>query len=106
MFTEMCNSRSSGYPLVNITKNGVDRVISLNCLVDSGVAVFDPLFLDHLPCHHCLHLPLDQCPPLEVAHHLDLHLYLLELDPHLELVEMLAWKMMVDLMLVWALRIP
>jgi hypothetical protein len=33
----MSNSRSSGYPLVNVTKNGVDRVISLNCLVDSWV---------------------------------------------------------------------
>jgi hypothetical protein len=67
------------------------------------VAAFDPLFLDHLPCHHGLHLPFDQCPPLEVAHRLDLHL--LELDPHLELVEMLARKMMVDLVLVWAPRI-
>jgi hypothetical protein len=37
MFTKMCNSRSSGYPLVNVTKNGVDGVISLNCLVDSWV---------------------------------------------------------------------
>jgi hypothetical protein len=33
----MSNSRSSGYPLVNVTKNGVDGVISLNCLVDSWV---------------------------------------------------------------------
>jgi hypothetical protein len=37
VISEMCNSRSSGYSLVNITKNGVDRVISLNCLVDSWV---------------------------------------------------------------------
>jgi hypothetical protein len=37
MFTKMSNSRSSGYPLVDVTKNGVDRVISLNCLVDSWV---------------------------------------------------------------------
>jgi hypothetical protein len=37
MFTKMCNSRSSGYPFVNVTKNGVDEVISLNCLVDSWV---------------------------------------------------------------------
>jgi len=56
------------------------------------VAVFGCEFLDHL------HLPLDQCPPLEVAHHLDLHPLLLEPYPHLELVEMLARKMMVDLM--------
>ena len=37
MFTKMSNSRSSGYPLVNVTKYGVDGVISLNCLVDSWV---------------------------------------------------------------------
>jgi hypothetical protein len=37
MFTEMCNSRSSGYPLVNVTDDGIDGVISLNCLVDSWV---------------------------------------------------------------------
>jgi hypothetical protein len=47
------------------------------------VEVFDPLFLDHLPYLHYLHLPLDQCPPLEVAHLLDLHLHQLEPDPHL-----------------------
>jgi hypothetical protein len=66
------------------------------------VAVFDP---DHLPCLDLLHLPLDRCPPLEVAHLLDLHLQHLELDPHLGLVEMLDWKMMVDLVLMEALRI-
>jgi hypothetical protein len=37
MFTKMSNLRSSGYPLVNVTKYGVDRVISLNCLLDSWV---------------------------------------------------------------------
>jgi hypothetical protein len=37
MFTKMSNSRSSGYSLVNVTKNGVDGVISLNCLMDSWV---------------------------------------------------------------------
>jgi hypothetical protein len=67
------------------------------------VAVFD---LDHLPCLDCLHLPLDHCPLLEVAQPLDLHLYPIELDPHLEWAEMLGWKMMVDLVLVEALRIP
>jgi hypothetical protein len=61
------------------------------------VVVFDP---DHLPCLDQLNLPLDRCPPLEVAL-LDLHFHHLELDPHLGLVEMLAWKMMVDLVLVW-----
>jgi hypothetical protein len=68
------------------------------------VAVFDPVFLDHLPCHYYLHLLLDQCPPLEVAHPLDLNH--LELDPYFGLVNMLDWKMMVDLVLVEALRIP
>jgi hypothetical protein len=70
------------------------------------VAVFDPELLDHLPCLDHLHLPLDHCPPIEVAHPLDLRYHHFEPDPHLELVEMLAWKMMVDLVLVWALRIP
>jgi hypothetical protein len=70
------------------------------------VAVFDPEFLDHLSCFHYLHLPLDHCPPLEVTHPLDLQFHHLGPDSHLELVEMLAWKMMVDLMLVEALRIP
>jgi hypothetical protein len=37
MFTKMSNSRSSGYPLVDVTKNRVDGVISLNCLVNSWV---------------------------------------------------------------------
>jgi hypothetical protein len=70
-----------------------------------GAVVFDPEFLDHLPCLDHLHLPLDQCPPLEVAHRLDLILLPLEPFPHLELVEMLVWKMMVDFVLVEALRI-
>jgi hypothetical protein len=69
------------------------------------VAVIDPLFLDHLPCLDHLHLPLDPCPLLQVARPLDLHLHHLEPDPHLELVEMLSWKMTVDLVVVWALRI-
>jgi hypothetical protein len=70
------------------------------------VAAFDLLFLDHLPCLDHFHLPLDHCSHLEVAHPLDLHLHYLEPNAHLELVEMLAWKMMVDLVLVEALRIP
>jgi hypothetical protein len=70
-----------------------------------GVAVLDPVLLDHLSClDHC-HLPLDHCSPLDVAHLLDL-LHCLELDPHLGLVEMLDWKMTVDLVLVEALQIP
>jgi hypothetical protein len=40
-----------------------------------------------------------------VAHCLDLDPLLLEPVPHLELVEMLVWKMMVDLVLVKALRV-
>jgi hypothetical protein len=67
------------------------------------VVVFDPI---HLPCLHHGHLPLDHCPPLEVSHPLDLQFRCLEPDPHLGLMEMLVWKMMVDLMLVEALRIP
>jgi hypothetical protein len=39
-----------------------------------------------------LHLPLDHCRHLEVAHLFDLLLYQLEPHPHLELVEMLAWR--------------
>jgi hypothetical protein len=70
------------------------------------VAVFDPEFLDHLPCLDQLHLPLDPCPPLEVAHLLDLLLHHLEPITHFGLVEMLEWKMTVDLVLVEALQIP
>jgi hypothetical protein len=70
------------------------------------VAVFDPEFPAHLPClYHC-HLPLDHCSPLEMAHPLGLHFHHLESIPHLELVEMLDWKMTVDLVLVEALQIP
>jgi hypothetical protein len=91
---------------MNIAEDGVHRVISLNRLVDSGVAVFDPEFLAHLPCLCHGHLPLDHCPPLEAAHPLDLHFHHLEFDPPLGLVDMLDWKMAVDLEFMWALRIP
>jgi hypothetical protein len=37
MFTKMSDTRSSGYPLMNITEDGVHGVISLNRLVDSWV---------------------------------------------------------------------
>jgi hypothetical protein len=66
----------------------------------------EALYLVHLPCLKHWHLPLDQCPPLEVAHLLDLHFHPLELDSHFGLVEMFAWRKMVDLVLVEALRIP
>jgi hypothetical protein len=77
-----------------------DLVVLLGGLL--GVAVLDP---HHLPCLDHWHLPLDHCPPLKVAL-FDLHFHHLELNPHLELVEMLDLKMMVDLVHVEALRIP
>jgi hypothetical protein len=69
-----------------------------------GEVVFDLESLVHPPFLDQLHLSLDRCLLLEVAHCLELDLLLLELVPHLELVEMLVWKMMVDLVLVKALR--
>jgi hypothetical protein len=47
MFTKMSNTRSSGYPLMNIAEDGVrgDLVGLLGGLL--GVAVLDP---HHLPC--------------------------------------------------------
>ena len=76
-----------------------DLVVLLGGLL--GVAVLE---LVRLPCLG--HLPLDHCPPLEVAHLLDLLLHHLEPHPHLGLVEMLVWRKMVDLVLMEALRIP
>jgi hypothetical protein len=55
--------------------------------------------------HHPAGDLLSDSPPLEVAHLLDLHFHPFEPNPHLELVEMLAWKMMVDLVLMWAPQI-
>jgi hypothetical protein len=74
-------------------------VISLNFLVDSWVrwSLIHPPFLDQL------HIPLDQFLLLEVARCFELNLLLLESVPHLELVEMLVLKMMVDLVFVEAL---
>src|SRR5688572_8170828 len=37
MFTKMCNTRSSSHPLMNVAEDGIDGVISLDCLVDSWV---------------------------------------------------------------------
>ena len=64
------------------------------------------LVLAHPPSLDHLHLPLDHYRHLEVAHLLDLLLHQLEPHPHFELVEMLAWRRMVDLMHLEALRIP
>jgi hypothetical protein len=60
----------------------------------------------HPPCLDQLHLPLDHCRHLEVAHLVDLLLHQLEPHPYFKLVEMLAWRRMVDLVHVEALRIP
>jgi hypothetical protein len=49
---------------------------------------------------------IDHCRHLEVAHLLDLLIHQLEPHPHFELVEMLAWSRMVDLVHLEALRIP
>jgi hypothetical protein len=68
-----------------------------------GVAASE---LVHLPYLDHGHLPLDHCSPLEVAHLLILLLQHLEPHPHLELVEMLAWRKMVDLVHLEVLRIP
>jgi hypothetical protein len=65
--------------------------------------VFDLEPLVHLPFLDQLHLPLDQCLPLEVAHCLDLDPILLEPFTHLYLVQMLVCKMMIDIVLVKAL---
>jgi hypothetical protein len=43
-----------------------DLVVLLGGLL--GEAFFDPELLDHFPCLDNCHLPLDHCPPLEVAH--------------------------------------
>ena len=88
---------------MNIAEDGSrgDLVVLLGGLL--GVVVLD---LVHLPCLDHGHLPLDHCPPLEVAHLLDLLLHHLEPHLHLELVEMLTWRKMVDLVIVEALQIP
>jgi hypothetical protein len=67
-----------------------------------GEAVFDLESLVHPHFLDQLHLSLDRCLLIEVAHCFDL---LLELVPHFELVEMLVWRMIVDLVLVRALRV-
>jgi hypothetical protein len=64
-----------------------------------GVVVFDLESLVHPPFLDQLHLPLDQRLLIMVAHCLELDLFILEPVPHLKLVEMLVWKMMVDLCL-------
>jgi hypothetical protein len=109
MFIEMSNSRSSGYPLMNVTKDGVDGVISLNCFVDSWV--WQSLILNFMIIFLVLIIFISPLIIVLLLRWLILlifiyHLHHLEPDPHLRWVEMLAWKMMVDLVLVWALQIP
>ena len=77
-----------------------DLVGLLGGLLGVAVLVLHPPCLDHL------HLPLGRCRHLEVTHFLDLLLHQLEPHPHFELVEMLAWRRMVDLMHLEALQIP
>jgi hypothetical protein len=67
------------------------------------VAALELVHLHHLDHGH---LPLDHCSPLEVAQLLDLLLHHFEPHPHLELVDMLVLRKMVDLVHVVALRIP
>jgi hypothetical protein len=81
MFTEICNSRSGGCEYHQEWSRQGDLFELLGGLL--GVVVFDPEFLDHLPCLDYLHLSLDPCLPLEVAHLLDFHPYHLEPVPHL-----------------------
>jgi hypothetical protein len=77
-----------------------DLVVLLDGLL--GVAAL----VVHPPCLHHLHLPLDYCRHLEVAHLFDLYLHQLEPRPHFGLVEMLMLRRMVDLVYVEALWIP
>jgi hypothetical protein len=67
------------------------------------VAVLELVHLPHLDHGH---LPHDHYSPLEVAQLLDLLLHHFELHPHLESVEMLVLRKMVDLMHLLALRNP
>jgi hypothetical protein len=64
------------------------------------------LELVHLPHLDHGHLPLDHCSPLEEAQLLDLLLHHFEPHPHLELMEMLALRKMVNLVHLETLRIP
>jgi hypothetical protein len=88
---------------MNIAEDGGHGVISLDCLMDSWVwrsrtlIIFLVLIISISPLIVVL---LFEVALLDLYHH---HL---ELDPHLELVEMLALRKMVDLVHVEALRIP
>src|SRR5688572_1547704 len=104
MLTKMCNSRSSGYPPYECRRGWCRRGDLVGLL--GGLLGVAALELVHLPHLDHGHLPLDHCSPLEVSHLLDFLLHHLEPQPHFELVEMLAWRKMVDLVFVKALRIP
>jgi hypothetical protein len=97
MFTKMRNSRMSGYPFE--CHQGCSRRGGLVELLGGllGEVVFDPESLVHPPSLAQLHLPFDQCHHLEVAHCLEFYRLILELVPHLVLMERLVWRMKVDL---------
>jgi hypothetical protein len=95
----------NGYSLLNITKKGFDEVVSLSCFgVPLGVVVLDLESPTHRPCFAHLCLPLDPCHYLELAHCLGFDLLLPKLALHPMLVEMLVWRMTIDLAFVGAPR--
>jgi hypothetical protein len=104
MFTQMSKSRSSGYPLLNVTKYGINGVISLNCLVDSWVRW--SLILNLLLI---LLFLIDFISPLIHAFFLRWLIVLILVLFFLSQFLILSWwrclyvKMMVDLVLVKAL---
>src|SRR5690348_18369000 len=99
----MCNTRSSGYPLMNVAKDGVDGVISLYCLMDSWV--WRPWLFILLVFIICI-------SPLIIAVILRWLISLIFTFINLSLILILswwgcfAWRRMVDLVHLEALRIP
>jgi hypothetical protein len=90
---------------MNVTKNGVHEVISLNRLVDSWV--WQSLTLYFLIIFLVLIIVISPLIIVLLLRWLILLIFIfIVLSLILELVEMLVWKMMVDLVLVEALRIP
>jgi hypothetical protein len=69
-----------------------------------GVVPLGLVSLDFLPpLDLLLHLPLDVCHHLELAHCLEFIHHLPELALHLQLKYMLVWSKMIDLVLLLAL---